>query len=116
MLSLRVVLPVVSVLAVLLSWRPPAVIASPEVTARARDFVDAHTRRLRPLEIEANLAWWEANTTGSEDDFDRKKKAQNKIDKALADRDVFAEVKELSDESKDIDDAHPAPGHRTCST
>jgi peptidyl-dipeptidase A len=104
MQSLRAVLPIVGALAVLLLWRPPAVVASPEVTKRAHEFVDAHTRKLRPLEIEANLAWWAANTTGSDKDFARKVKAQNKIDEALADRASFAEVKKLRDESKDIDD------------
>ncbi len=105
MLSLRVVLPAACALAALLLWRPPAVVASPEVTERARQFLDAHTKKLRPLEVEANLAWWLANTTGKEDDFARKEKAQNKIDEALADRDAFAQVKKLKDQSRDIDDA-----------
>src|SRR5205085_12477717 len=60
--------------------------------------------KLRPLEIEANLACWAANTTGSDEDFARKVKAQNKIDEALGDRAAFAEVKALKEQSKQIDD------------
>jgi len=105
MLCLRVLLPAVCVLSVLVLWRPPAAIASPEVTERARKFLDTHTKKLRPLEIEASLAWWEANTSGKKADYARKVKAQNRIDEALADRDAFADLKKLKEESRDIDDA-----------
>ena len=100
---LRVILPTVFVLALLL-WHSPAACASPEVTERARKFLDAHTKKLRPLEIAASLAWWDANITGKDEDFKRKEEAQNKIDEALADRAAFAEVKELKEDAKDIDD------------
>jgi peptidyl-dipeptidase A len=104
MLSLRVILPTALALAVLLLWRPPAAVASPEVSARARHFLDTHTKKLQPLEVKAAIAWWDANTSGKDEDFARKEKAQNKIDEALADPAAFAEVKKLKDESKDIDD------------
>jgi peptidyl-dipeptidase A len=105
MLCPRVVLPALAALAALLLWRPLAVQASPETTERAQKFLEAHTKKLRPLEIEAAIAWWEANTSGKDEDFARKEKAQNRIDEALSDREVFAEVKKLRDEAKDIDDA-----------
>jgi peptidyl-dipeptidase A len=105
MLCPRVILPALAALIILLLWGPRAVQASPETTARAQKFLDAHTKKLRPLEIEAALAWWEANTSGKDEDFARKEKAQNKIDEALSDREVFAEVKKLRDEARDIDDA-----------
>jgi peptidyl-dipeptidase A len=103
MLSLRVVLPAACLLAVLLS--PAVATASPEVTERARKFLDAHTKKLRPLEVAASLAWWDANTSGKDEDFARKEQTQNKIDEALADPKAFAEVKALKEQSKDIDDA-----------
>jgi peptidyl-dipeptidase A len=103
MLCLRVLLPAACLLALLL-WHPPAASASPEVTGRARKFLDAHTKKLRPLEVEAAVAWWDANTSGKEEDFARKEKTQNRIDEALADADAFAEVKKLRDEAKEIDD------------
>jgi peptidyl-dipeptidase A len=104
MLCLRLALPAAFALAVLLLWRPPVVLASPEVTDSARKFLDAHTKKLRPLEVEAAIAWWDANTSGKEEDFARKEKAQNRIDEALADKDAFTEVKKLNAQNKDIDD------------
>jgi peptidyl-dipeptidase A len=103
MLCLRVVLPAALSLTVLLLCRPSAV-ADAEVTTRARTFLEAHTKKLRPLEVEGAIAWWEANTTGKEEDFARKEKAQNKIDEALADPTAFAEVKKLNEQARDIDD------------
>jgi peptidyl-dipeptidase A len=97
-------LPAACLLAALLLASPPAASASPEATERARKVLDAHTRKLRPLEVEAALAWWDANTSGKKEDFDRKIASQNKIDEALADRDAFAEVKKLKDQARDIDD------------
>jgi peptidyl-dipeptidase A len=104
MLCLRVVLPAACILAILL-WHPPAATAGPEVTEQARKFLEAHTKKLRPLEVEASIAWWDANTSGKDEDFARKEKTQNKIDEALADRAAFAEVKKLKEASKEIDDA-----------
>ena len=91
---------------------PLAAAASPETTDRARQFVKDHEARLRPLDTAANLAWWNANTTGKDEDFDRKNKAQNRIDEALSDPKRFAEFKDLKDHRKDIDDPIAGPGHR----
>src|SRR5947209_20475404 len=104
MLSLRVVLPAACTLAVLVLWRPPAAVAGPEVTERARKFLEAHTKKLRPLEVEAAIAWWDANVSGKDEDFARKEKTQNRIDEALADAAAFAEVKALKGQGKDIED------------
>jgi peptidyl-dipeptidase A len=103
MICLRVLLPAACLLAILM-WRPSAAVASPETTERARKFLDAHTKKLRPLEVEAAIAWWDANTTGKDEDFKRKETTQNKIDEALADREAFAEVTKLRALSKEIDD------------
>src|SRR5262249_22938793 len=53
----------------------------------------------------AARAWWDANISGKDEDFKKKIEAQNKTDAALADKTVFAKVKELKDVSTDIDDA-----------
>lgn len=78
--------------------------ADPETTARATKFVAAHVARLKPLEVAANLAWWDANTTGKDEDFKRKEAAQNAIDAALADKAAFAELKALHEARAKIDD------------
>src|SRR5262245_28289629 len=104
MLSLRLLLPVLVALVVLLLWHPPCVSASPEMTDRAKKFVEAHTAKLRPLEIAANLAWWNANISGKAEDFQKKEETQNRIDEALANPEAFQQLKELKQNSKEIDD------------
>jgi peptidyl-dipeptidase A len=96
MLSIRLdLLAAIAVITLLLLWFPLAAVASPQATERARQFLDAHTRKLRPLEVAAAHAWWTANVTGRDEDFKKKAETQNRIDEALADPDVFREVKEL---------------------
>src|SRR5438128_12240275 len=79
------------------------VVASPAVTDKAKRFLDAYTAAMRPLDIAAQRAWWDANMTGKDEDFKRKEEAQNKIDAFLSDKKAFAEVKALK-ESGQIDD------------
>src|SRR5205085_7486215 len=100
----RLVLPLGFTLATLLILCCPfAAVASPETTARARKFLQAHEAKLRPLEIKASEAWWVANTTGKDEDFKRKEEAQNKVDAALADPARFRTLKALKDQGG-IDD------------
>jgi peptidyl-dipeptidase A len=82
---------------------PLGVLAGTRATERARRFVKAYTVKIRPLEVRANLAWWKANTTGKDEDFQKKVEAQNRLDEALADRKAFAEVKAIK-EGGQIDD------------
>jgi peptidyl-dipeptidase A len=104
MTGLRTLLPFALALGLALLCRPLAAAAAAAVTDRARTFVEDHTKRLRPLEVAANLAWWNANTTGKEEDFAKKVEAQNRIDEALANPAAFKEVKELKERRKEIDD------------
>jgi peptidyl-dipeptidase A len=104
MFCLRFLIPVCFAVAAMLLWGPLAAVASDDITGRARKFLDAHTAKLRPLEIVAAKAWWDANTTGKAEDFKKKEEAQNRIDEALADPDTFKQVKFLKDHDKDIDD------------
>jgi peptidyl-dipeptidase A len=82
---------------------PCVVHADAAKTARARKFLETHTQKVRPLEIAVNLAWWNANTTGKDSDFEAKKKAQNELDKALSDSAAFKDVKDIR-EAGGIDD------------
>jgi peptidyl-dipeptidase A len=63
----------------------------------AAAFIKDHVSKLRPLEVTAGIAWWNANTTGKDEDFKKKEEAQNKIDEALADKKAFDRVKALKD-------------------
>ena len=68
--------------------------------ARAKKFVETHVAKMRPLEKESGIAWWNANTSGKDEDFQRKEVAQNKIDAALADPVVFRELKTIKESEK----------------
>jgi peptidyl-dipeptidase A len=106
MLCCRLLLPALLTLAVLLLWQPLSISApGGAVTARARKFLDDHTAKLRPLEVKAALAWWTANISGRDEDFDKKVETQNAIDAALANADAFKEVKFLKEHRREIDDA-----------
>jgi peptidyl-dipeptidase A len=105
MFVLRFLFPVLCAVAVLLVMRPVRASASPEITEQARKFLDDHTKKLQPLEVAAALAWWNANISGKDEDFQVKIKTQNQIDEALANKDAFAKVKDLKEHAKDIDDA-----------
>jgi peptidyl-dipeptidase A len=79
--------------AVAASLTPDA--SAADAPERAKKFVAAHEAKVKPLEIAAGIAWWDANITGKDEDFKRKEDTQNKIDAALSDRTAFAELKEL---------------------
>src|SRR5436190_23911987 len=65
--------------------------------ADAAAFVTTHEQTIRPLEHAVNLAWWNANVSGKDDDFKTKEEAQNKLDAALADPTRFRELKALKE-------------------
>ncbi len=88
----------------LLIMATTAASASPEATDKAKKFVSDYTAKVRPLEIAANRAWWDANISGKDEDFKRKEEAQNKIDAFLSEKSAFAEVKQIKDDGN-IDDA-----------
>ena len=69
--------------------------ADDATVGRAKKFLDEHTKRIRPLEVKAGRAWWDANTTGKKEDYAAKEEAQNALDAALANADVFKELKAL---------------------
>jgi peptidyl-dipeptidase A len=96
--------PAAVAVAVVFLGHPLAAPAADAVTARARKFLDAHTAKLKPLEHQANLAWWDANISGKAEDFKRKEETQNRIDEALANKEAFAEVKDLEKHKGGIDD------------
>jgi peptidyl-dipeptidase A len=106
MLSIRLILPLVLALAglaLMVAW-PGGAAAGPNATGRARKLVESYTARVRPLEVAANRAWWNANITGKDEDFKAKEEAQNKLDAVLADKALFQEVKAVR-EASGIDDA-----------
>ncbi len=61
----------------------------------ARQVIKKHEQTVRPLELAASLAWWNANISGKDVDFATKEAAQNLLDGALADREQFEKLKSL---------------------
>ncbi|HEX2476285.1 MAG TPA: M2 family metallopeptidase [Lacipirellulaceae bacterium] len=72
---------------------------SPEAEAnhRAQAFIIEHETKIRPLEIAVAKAWWNANTSGKDEDFAAKEEAQNELDRALSDAKQFAELKAIGE-------------------
>jgi peptidyl-dipeptidase A len=97
MLSLRLFLPGLLLLAAVLVISWPTAAFGGAANERAQKFVKEHETKVRPLQVAVNLAWWNANTTGKDEDFARKEAAQNRIDEALANPDAFRELKAIKE-------------------
>src|SRR2546429_1828842 len=81
--------------AMALSVLSMSAVVHPADDTRARKFIAEHEARIRPLERQVNLTWWNANVSGKDADFKAKEAAQNKLDEALASKELFAELKAL---------------------
>lgn len=66
-----------------------------DATAEAKKLIDAYVETVRPIEVKASRAWWIANTTGSDEAFADKEKAQNELDQAIGNGKRFADIKRL---------------------
>ncbi len=110
MMTLRLMLPLMAV--GMLLWMAAPVSASPEMTEQAKKFITEHEKKVRPLDIAAGIAWWDANISGKDEDFAKKEKAQNRIDEALSNKSVFAELKKIKEarDKGEIDDKIAARG------
>ena len=80
----------------------------------ARAFIAAHEKTVRPMERDAALAWWNANVTGRDEDFQAKEEAQNRLDAALSDRERFARAQ--GDQGQARSTTRSWRGRSTCST
>ena len=69
--------------------------ASAQNDARARRFIQRYEQTVRPLEIDVARRWWDANISGSAEDYRLKEEAETRLEMALADREAFAEVKAI---------------------
>jgi peptidyl-dipeptidase A len=104
MLCPRFLVPAVTFAACFVLSLSFAVAASdPAVTRRALKFIRDHDKNVRPMERAVNLAWWDANTTGRKEYYDRKEYMQNLLDAALSDKKTFTELKFIEDHRADIE-------------
>lgn len=73
-------------------------------TKLGQDLINAYSREIRPLEIETAWAWWRANTSGKDEDFQAKEAAQNRLDAALGNPMHFMALKRLHERgTRDLD-------------
>src|SRR5688572_11987952 len=66
----------------------------------AADLVDELSSRIRPLEIEAAVAWWENNTHSSPESERRHVEAELARSELFADADAFADVRAARDDAR----------------
>ncbi|MHC4642222.1 MAG: M2 family metallopeptidase [Planctomycetota bacterium] len=67
-------------------------------------FVTAHVQKIKPMEKETNLAWWDAAVSGKAEDYDKVSKLSLKIRSVYSDTEEFAFLKDMK-ESSQIQDA-----------
>ena len=68
-----------------------------DLEAQAKAFIADAEKTLIPLDVAQGNAWWVANTTGTDEAYERSQEAQNKIDAVLSDREAFAKLKRIHD-------------------
>lgn len=64
---------------------------------------DEYVAKYKPLVIQSETAWWDANTTGADEAFERRKQAQGALVELHSDRAKFAQLKALK-ESGNVSD------------
>src|SRR5512137_702730 len=60
-----------------------------------QEFITAHVAKVQPLDKQANLAWWDAYTTGDPKAYDRNSALTLQIRRIYSDPKEFAFLKEL---------------------
>lgn len=73
----------------------PDALTGADANDEAAAFIKDHVAKIRPLEVQGGIAWWNANVSGKDEDFKKKEEAQNAIDAALSDAKQFARIKPL---------------------
>lgn len=68
-----------------------------------KEFITAHVEKVKPLEKQANLAWWEAAVTGDPNAYDRSSALTLQIRRIYSDPKDFAFLKELKQSGRVAD-------------
>lgn len=83
------------------TWADGSVRANAE--ERARAFIAEYEATVRPLQIAENLADWQANASGKDEDYQAAEEAVNRVDAALADTARFAALKQIRADLKEAE-------------
>jgi len=68
-----------------------------------KDFIAAHVEKIKPLEKQANLAWWEAAVTGDPKAYDRNSEMTLQLRQVYSNAGEFAMLKELKESGQVAD-------------
>ncbi len=60
-------------------------------------FITAHVQKIKPMEKETNLAWWDAAVSGKAEDYDKVSKLTLKIRRVYSDTKEFAFLKDMKE-------------------
>ena len=85
------------------SSRPGAEGAAESPEREAAAFVAAQVEQLKPMALAANLSWYQASVTGTDEAWAASKAAQDKLNRFYADPPRFARVKALREEEASDD-------------
>ena len=75
--------------------RSSAVQAQENAESDARDFIRHYESTVVPLEISLSRAWWDANTTGSDEAFATKEALDKQMNELLASKEDFEKLKTI---------------------
>lgn len=71
------------------------VAAQEDTTSAAKEFIAKYETNVVPVEIALSRAWWDANTSGSDDDFARKEALDKQMNELLAVKEDFEKLKAI---------------------
>ena len=63
-------------------------------------FIEAHVAEVEPLTKEANLAYWDASTTGKTEDYDKYNKLQLQISRFYSDSQDFGFIRDMKESGR----------------
>jgi len=71
--------------------------------AQLKDFIAAHVEKIKPLEKQENLAWWEAAVTGDPKAYDRNSELTLQLRRVRSNPSEFALLKDLKESGQVVD-------------
>jgi peptidyl-dipeptidase A len=74
-----------------------------EKETQLKEFIAAHVEKIKPLEKQANLSWWDAAVTGDPKAYDRNSEMTLQLRQVYSDRAEFAFLKGLRDSGQIAD-------------
>ncbi len=76
----------------------------PTTEQRLQKFIDSHVKKIKPLDKEAHLIYWDAANTGDREDYDKLSKLEFRIRKIYTNPKEFAFLKDIK-KSGEVKDA-----------